>query len=329
MNQDLRLPNLPADLTIHMAQQASWPKACHIFEPEHWWAIQTAYGACRPLLVTGDPGLGKSQLARAVAQHLGRAFLPFVVQARSEASDLLYYFDAVARLAKAQVIRLHKQVDFEMALAEKHFTTPGPLWWALNWQDAVETFAQHKHPGVWLAPQLGPDKTFDSRQGCVVLIDEIDKADSDLPNGLLEVLGNGGFAVPLLHKQVYHTDAQKPPLIIITTNQERELPAAFMRRCVVLPLTLPEKKDDLMAELMAKGRAHFPDMTTPEALQMAAEQLYQDRQQAIAHTWVKPGLAEYLDLLRALIAMEKDKNKHVALIQKTASFVFKKQRRYD
>jgi MoxR-like ATPase len=336
MTVDLKLKGLPEDRTIQMEKQGSWPKACHIFDQKHWWAIRTAYGACRPLLVTGDPGLGKSQLARAAAQHLGRAFLPFVVQARSEATDLLYTFDAVARLAKAQVLGLQQKgvtesdIDIDQALAESKFTAPGPLWWALNWQKAKDVL-NVDHPGVWLEPTFNDKrKKFKPENGCVVLIDEIDKADSDLPNGLLEVLGNGGFSIPLLGEEVFHEEPQKPPLIIITTNQERELPAAFIRRCVVLPLELPEGEDALIADLVQKGKAHFGLQTSEEALGTAAKQLHSDRKEATTHGWVKPGLAEYLDLIRALIAIEPEEiNEHQGLIKEIASYVFKKKRRYD
>jgi len=132
----------------------------------------------------------------------------------------------------------------------------------------------------------------------VLLVDEIDKAESDLPNGLLEALGAGQFTPFGCHDPV--VAGAIPPLVVITTNEERALPDAFVRRCLVLPLSLPQKEDELIALLAGRGRAHFRDLD-PAILDLAARQLAADRKKAIAQRWRPlPGQAEYLDLLRAI-----------------------------
>ncbi len=115
-------------------QRGSMPPSCHIFEPEHINAINAAIACQRPLLLTGDPGTGKSQLARATAANLGAAFVPFVVDSRTESRDLLWHFDAVARLADAQLGKaLHEDTKkFRQQLAVKNYIHPGPLWWLLT-----------------------------------------------------------------------------------------------------------------------------------------------------------------------------------------------------
>lgn len=133
--------------------------------------------------------------------------------------------------------------------------------------------------------------------GAVVLVDEIDKAETDVPNGLLEALGSGQFT-PFGYTEAV-TSNEPQPLVVITTNEERALPDAFVRRCLVLPLSLPEGKD-LEARLVERGKAHFPKMAE-SVLAMAADQLARDRRDAMEARWRPlPGQAEYLDLLRAL-----------------------------
>ena len=98
-----------------------------------------------------------------------------------------------------------------------------------------------------------------NKNGCVVLIDEIDKADVDLPNGLLETLGNGAFKIPYINENIGLSHEFPSPLVIITTNEERELPAAFLRRCLVLNLYLPQEENKLIEFLIQRGHIHFND----------------------------------------------------------------------
>jgi MoxR-like ATPase len=135
----------------------------------------------------------------------------------------------------------------------------------------------------------------------VLLIDEIDKAEPSLPNSLLEVLGNGGFEVPFLGETIGKQKAI-PPLVIITTNDERELPPAFVRRCLVLHL----KVDDTAFEKWFLDRANvhcLANQCSETIKKLALQQLKADREAAEKLGQIKPGLAEYLDLLKALDEM--------------------------
>ncbi len=275
---------------------ASWPKTMHQFEREHILALQAAQATGRPLLLCGEAGTGKSQLAHAAAFVTGRAFLPVVVGSHTEAPDLHWKFDAIARLADAHMAANQRDPHPHPELHPSRYLQPGALWWALNWQSAQTQQALCHHGGA-----LKPDtpQGWTPQQGLVLLIDEIDKAEPDLPNGLLEVFANGAFDVPLLGLTVRRAPDCPPPLIIITTNEERELPAAFLRRCLVMTLRLPEEEQELHNWLIERGKMHYH--TLPQAsLGQAAQLLVADRNAARAQRGYLPGLAEYLDLLRAL-----------------------------
>lgn len=266
---------------------ASWPNRMHKFEPREILAIQAALATGRPLLLRGEPGTGKSQLAHAAAFITRRAFLPFVVGARTEVTDLHWQFDAIGRLADAQSQKGADQIKKE------DYIQPGVLWWALNWGDAKmagKCAVEPEKPLGW-----------EQKDGVVVLLDEIDKAESDLPNGLLETFANRAFSVPLLGDKIVKCPVENgalQPLIIITTNEERDLPPAFLRRCMVLNLALP-RGDELVAWLIERGRLHHPELS-PGILNQAAVMLNQDRILAEGSGRYKPGLAEYLDLLLAV-----------------------------
>lgn len=281
---------------LPLPAMASWSATVHLFDAEQRHALRAAEAAGRPLLVRGDPGTGKSQLAHAAAVAAGRLFVPFVVDARTEASDLMWRYDAVARLADAHLCGVPGQ-SLPRGLAARHYVQPGPLWWAFDWAGAE---AQSRLLDAAPAPPPRPGG-WTPQQGCVVLIDEIDKAEAEVPNGLLEALGNGGFQVPLAQLTVQRSAVQPPPLVIITTNEERELPAPFLRRCLVLSMKLPEG-EALTGYLVTRGALHFPALAqaAPEVLQQAAQMLLEDRAKAHDAGAYLPGLAEYLDLLRAL-----------------------------
>lgn len=134
-----------------------------------------------------------------------------------------------------------------------------------------------------------------------MLIDEIDKAESDVPNGLLEVLSEthfstpfgGGFTVKL------HGD-QPAPLVMITTNEERDLPPAFIRRCVVRHIRLPKDKTDFKARLVERGMIHFGSDLDKTVYEKAANLIYRERQSCQKRQLKPlPGQAEYIDLLTA------------------------------
>ncbi len=321
--------------------------AYHCFEPDQLRAVNAALACARPLLVRGEPGIGKSQLARAAAKALGRAFITQVVDARTESRDLLWHFDAIGRLAEAQAIgalqpRLEetagcdekdRQAQIETALTAlrdrlrvDRFLHPRALWWALNWESAAAQAAVVSSLAAEQPPQ--PDGG-DRRRGCVVLIDEIDKAESDVPNGLLEALGAGCFT-PQGHAEPV-TAVGPPPLVVVTTNEERALPDAFIRRCLVLHLALPREPEALVARLIERGRTHFGDIdgrpqVLPAVLATAANLLAEDRAEALRRQWRPlPGQAEYLDLVRAVVVQARgDLERQAALIGQVADFVLKK-----
>ncbi|MFN7962421.1 MAG: MoxR family ATPase [Thermoanaerobaculia bacterium] len=295
------------------------PETAHVFDQDSIDAVNAALAAERPLLVRGEPGTGKSQLARAAASSLGRLFLSSVIDARTEARDLLWSFDAVARLAQAQMqqaLGATSREDVEANLDEKKFVKPGPLWWAFSWQKAKDQAKLSQAPVPIPPPGWQPE------DGAVVLIDEIDKADSAVPNGLLECLGQLGFAGP--GGEWVGCTGQARPLILITTNEERALPDAFLRRCLVLQLAWPKDEDKLVSELVLRGEAHFPKLS-PEVLKSAARMLAADRQKVAQRRLYAPGGAEYLDLLRALQELaEHEQAEPEKLLQRIGRFVLDK-----
>jgi MoxR-like ATPase len=309
----------PGDVT-HLPSYDGLPERAHEFDARSIGAVNAALAAKRPLLIRGEPGIGKTQLAEAVAVELNRAFFGYTVDSRTESRDLLWHFDAIMRLAQAQLYGAlrYDQRTTERELAVSNFVYPGPLWWAFDTASALAASHGDATPLTLHQNQM--------RQinGWVLLIDEIDKAESDVPNGLLEALGAGQFT-PLGYEQPVRVSGI-PPLILITTNQERALPDAFIRRCLVLPLELPVEREALIACLKQRGRSHFGAATTEAVLTAAAEQLVSDRHFAQQHQLRPlPGQAEYLDLVRAVIGLAKgDLDQQQALIDEAAAYTLQK-----
>ena len=289
----------------------------HVFDQDSIDAVNAAIAARRPLLVRGEPGTGKTQLARAVAKALGWGFIPSTIDARSEAVDLLYRLDAVTRLGEAQIAAALKKEDekeVRALLAEKNFIHPGPIWWAFDWHSALK-----QAEAVGVEPPLQQDEG-DLNKGCVLLIDEIDKADADLPNGLLEAFGSGRFQPAGIEKAVERSE--KPLLVVITTNEERALPDAFLRRCLVLHLKL-EEGDALEEFLVGRGEKHFPKVGK-EVLAEAAKQVRKDREHWQRQHLAAPGLAEYLDLVRAVTEQAEAEEAQLDLLRRIQNFMLKK-----
>jgi MoxR-like ATPase len=351
---------LEHDDVVTLPAPAGRNPPAHVFSRGEIDAVNAAIAAGRPLLLRGEPGVGKSQLAKAAAFAMQRAFVPFVVDARTEAQDLLWHFDAVARLAEAQLLAalgpgaadggaaaadagdvvatisgVRDEVDVRERLRIEHFVEPRALWWGFDWLGATERMqAVLRHRGMaandepatatpltdaWAASGCDPSN------GTVVLIDEIDKGESDVPNGLLDALGSGEFRPPNLPAVAAKAD----PLVLITTNNERALPDAFLRRCLVLHLRLPEAPRTLRAQFRRRGRAHFPDPAiTPDATLLRAARLVVDaREKAKAeHLLPLPGQAEFLDLVQAVTAQAPgDLKAQSAILKRVSAFALNKQ----
>lgn len=298
---------IPANFTVQSADKT----LNHIFDEADCYAMWAAYAAGRPLLVRGKPGTGKSQMAKAIAEKLGWAFVSEVVQGNTDLSDLHYHFDAIGRLGEAQA----SQGQNTEKLAAINYLSPSAFWWAYDWKTAE---AQYKHCKTRLKPVPSKPKSNSDwaaeTGGVVLLIDEIDKADPDLPNGLLETLGQYQFTVPYLSQDdsdaLDSSQIKADPsklLIIISTNEERELPSAFVRRCFVHTLTMEDSTevvdDDGLQRryqwLKDRGQLHFGSTIAEPVYLKAAELLWADRSTS-SQSQYPPGLAEYIDLLTAL-----------------------------
>jgi MoxR-like ATPase len=279
---------------ISYNDSGSWRGGSYLLDKASAYALEMALATGRPLLVKGEPGLGKSYLARAAAAQLNRKFVAEVININTEGQDLLWRYDPVARLNDAQGGQKTEQLN------PSHYLNPGVLWWVFGWQSAETHYNEVCRHKIY-RPHSSKDD--DAANGMVLLIDEIDKAEPSLPNALLEVLGNGGFEVPLLGVTIGGKGVKTPPpLVIITSNDERELPAAFVRRCLVLHLKVEDGR--LEEWLLERAAVHPCGLACSEDVkQLAARQLLTDRNEAVNHSGVKPGLAEYLDLLTALAEM--------------------------
>ena len=166
---------------------------------------------------------------------------------------------------------------------------------------------------------------------------EIDKADSSVPNGLLEVLGANRFHPDGFEKAIEVDKEGIAPLIIITTNKERLLPDAFIRRCLSITLGLPKHRNEQIEYLVNHAKPNFAALDIPfdenantveTILEIVAKMVLDDREQAEKdNQHPLPGQAEYFDLLRGLQAMKKDANgdELLALIQSLSRFTSKKQ----
>jgi MoxR-like ATPase len=244
-------------------------------------AVNVALATGRPLFLRGVSGSGKSSLARSLARIMRRRYYEHVISSRTQARDVLWSVDELQRL------RDSRKEDADLGL--RQYIKPGTLWWAF---DPVSAAAM----GRALDPTIvdwSREKKFAPEQlaeiPAVVLLDEIDKADPDLPNDLLVPLGSLEFTVEDIKTKVAAPKEQDPRrrlLVVITTNEEREMPPAFLRRCVVL--TLPPPTTETLVKIAS---AHFPDADDTTRFGAIA--------QYIKAASTQPSVAEYLDAIRA------------------------------
>ena len=218
-------------------------------------AVNAAIALRRPLLVKGEPGTGKTVLAAEVARALGRRLIEWTVKSTTRASHGLYEYDAVARLR-----------DGQLGDARVHdianYIRPGKLW-----------------------------EAFDAGEAPVLLIDEIDKADIEFPNDLLLELDRMEFHVRETGQTVA---ARQRPIVVVTSNNEKELPDAFLRRCFFHYIRFPD------AATMAKiVEVHFPGIG-PRLASEAMRVFFELREAPGLRK--KPSTSELLDWLRLLMA---------------------------
>jgi MoxR-like ATPase len=271
-------PDAPSTPRDHAPLADRAARQVYVFDEYTILAVNVAMATGRPLLIRGESGVGKSSLAGAVAHHLGWDYVETVVTSRTEAKDLLYKVDLLRRLQDAQAERLDE--------SWKRYVEPGPVWWAFDHDLAA---MQQKATGLGRAPShAGPDGRV------VLLVDEVDKAEPDVPNNLLRPVGSLEFEVPELDG--LRITARAAPLLFITTNEERDLPPAFLRRCVELVMAPPSE-----ARLIEIGRAHHPEID--ENLLSAAAAVSRAAP-APGASGRPPSAAEYLDLLRACRSLD-------------------------
>lgn len=255
-------------------------------------AVNVAITLNRPLLLTGDPGTGKSSLASSIAWQFGLGKpKEFVVKSDTQASDLFYTFDAIGRFAatadeKDPTRHIEYQALGKAILYSNDIATP----WLRDTLSAVQ-----------MEKMLTEKSGEENRQmRSIVLIDEIDKAQRDVPNDVLVEIERREFSIKELgYKSVTCADGFEP-IVIITSNSERALPDAFLRRCIYFHVDFPT--DDVIRSIVA-GRLgdRFVDQGKPmlehPVLGQAVLFFKHARRSNLAK---KPGTAELLDWLSAL-----------------------------
>ncbi len=248
-------------------------------------AVNVALALRMPLLVTGDPGTGKTQLAYRMAAELQLGpVLRFDTKSSSQAGDLFYQFDSVRQFTQSQL------------KAAAGASLPAPTDF-IRWQAMGLAILRAQAPADAALATLGaahPGHAAATRS--LVLIDEIDKAPRDFPNDLLNQIENREFQVPELGAQFRAGEAQAP-VVLITSNSEKQLPEAFLRRCVYHHIEFPKDLDELQS-ILGERLKRLPLAGT--AMREAVTRFFEIR--ADRGFSRAPSTSELLDWLRALAA---------------------------
>lgn len=256
----------------------------YVLSKEAHLRVNIALATGRPLLVQGEPGTGKSALAAYIARTLGWRYQEYVTTSRTEARDLLWDYRTLERLNDAQQ-------QNRKARKRSAYVEPQALWWAMAPTRAAYYGGKTRtHPFDTRAGKEPPWKLEEARD--VVLIDEIDKADPQVPNDLLVTIGSLRFTVAETGDEI-RCEADRTPFLIFTTNAERDLPRAFVRRCI--PVVLSTPTGAVLADIGAK---HFPGLD-PTLRQKVADRIDALRAEAESARVRAPSIAEYLDTLAA------------------------------
>lgn len=227
----------------------------YIVSAELALAVNAAITLEKPLLLKGEPGTGKTRLAEELAQSLGTDLIQWHIKSTTKAQHGLYEYDAVSRLRDSQ---LGSDKVHDIA----NYIKPGKLW---------QAFSAERRP--------------------VLLIDEIDKADIEFPNDLLHELDRMSFYV---HETGQQVSAVQRPIVLITSNNEKELPDAFLRRCFFHYIRFPDA--DTLRQIVA---VHFPQIRQ-QLLSTALEVFFELRE--LPGLKKKPSTSELLDWLKLLLA---------------------------
>lgn len=251
----------------------------YVYDPRLILALNVALAARRPLLLAGEPGCGKTSLARNVAKVLGWWYYQQTVSSRTQAADLLWEYDALRRLNDAYV----RDRD---VLPDHCYVQPGALWWAM----APDTAAVRGWAALPDAYHLADPGEPGAHNHALILLDEIDKAEPDVPNNLLVPLGSFELQVPG-RDDVVTVAPERRPLVCITSNEEREMPPAFLRRCVAVRLGVLGPSE--LAEIASR---HVPG-ASQELIETALRRL------GLHVTNTSVSTAEFIDVVRAAVGL--------------------------
>jgi MoxR-like ATPase len=262
------------------------PRARLMLRPEHYLAddglidaVNVALLLGHPLLLTGDPGCGKTQLAYRLAWELGYGPpLKFETKSSSRAQDLFYTYDALARFRDAQFA--------QSAGSARDYLSYNALGEAIL----------HSRQAHEVANYLPAGFVHRGKQPSVVLIDEVDKAPRDFPNDLLNELEHLYFRIPELGNVRIEADPAMRPVVVITSNSEKDLPDAFLRRCVYYNIPFPDRRR--LGEIIA-NRIGAQVAGSDKFLELALDLFYELRAPA-AGLRKKPATAELLSWLATL-----------------------------